>query len=303
MKIQTLSIVAGSTECNARCPFCVSKMTCANGVKPGTTVVNWRNFHKACRLALLSGVTTVMITGKGEPTIFPNQIDEFLHEVKRYELPLVELQTNGILFSKKGPMGLVLDNHVKSWYQDGLSTVAISVVHYADELNNRIYNPYEEEYPSLSKTIRYLHGIGFSVRLSCVLVKGYIDSVKSMIGMIEYAKDHEVEQLTFTPVNRTTAKKDDEHWKWAESHALDASELNGIRGFFDVDSERKGVTVLMHLLHGATVYDVKGQNVCYSECLNLNTFGHARHPELRNLIFFPDGHLRYDWQYSGAILL
>jgi hypothetical protein len=24
---------------------------------------------------------------------------------------------------------------------------------------------------------------------------------------------------------------------------------------------------------------------------------------MRNLIFFPDGHLRYDWEYEGAILL
>ena len=304
MKIQTLSIVAGSTECNARCPFCVSKMTCSNGVKSGQPDVNWRNFHKACRLAQMSGVTTAMITGKGEPTIFPSQISLFLHELKKYDFPLVELQTNGLLFSKKGSMGLSLDHHVKSWYQDGLSMVAISVVHYSDELNNRIYNPYEQKYPSLSNTIKYLHEVGFSVRLSCVMVKGYIDSLKSVKGMIEYARDNDVDQLTFTPVNRTAAKKDDAHWKWANANALDANDLNEIRYFFDGDSEQNGVAVLMHLLHGATICDVNGQNVCYSECLNnWGTRTHARHSELRNLIFFPDGHLRYDWQYSGAILL
>ncbi len=31
MKIQTFSIVAGSEACNARCPFCISKMTVPNG--------------------------------------------------------------------------------------------------------------------------------------------------------------------------------------------------------------------------------------------------------------------------------
>jgi molybdenum cofactor biosynthesis enzyme MoaA len=296
MKIQTLSIVAGSTECNARCPFCVSKMTCSNGVKKDYQNVNWHNFHKACRLAQVSGVTTVMITGKGEPTIFPGQVGTFLNELKKYDFPLVEMQTNGLLFSKKNSMGLVLDHHAKSWYKAGLGMIAISVVHYIDKMNNKIYNPYETEYPNLSNTIKYLHEIGFSVRLSCVMVKGYIDSIESIMGMIEFAQNNKVEQLTFTPVNKTTAKKNDAYWEWADDHTLKTDKMNEIRNFFD--GRREGVAVLMRLIHGATVCDVNGQNVCLSECLTTKN-----NDELRNLIFFPDGHLRYDWQYNGAILL
>ena len=303
MKIQTLSIVAGSTACNSTCPFCVSKMTCVNGMSDARPEVNWRNFKKACRLAQLSGVSTAMITGKGEPTIYPYQIGDFMEAMKPYDFPLIELQTNGLLLRTKDRNGPALDHHLKSWYKDGLNTISISVVHYSDELNHRIYNPLQDKYPSLSETIKYLHGIGFSVRLSCVMVKGYIDSVKSMMGMIKYAKDNKVEQLTFTPVNRTAAKKDDKHWKWAEEHALDTGEMNNIRCFFDGGDGRDGVTVLTRLLHGATVCDVNGQNVCLSECLNLKESHNAEHLELRNLIFFPDGHLRYDWQYEGAVIL
>jgi len=71
MKIQTFSIVAGTLACNARCPFCISKMTVENGMTLKEPKVNWRNFHKACMLAERSAVSTVMITGKGEPTLFP----------------------------------------------------------------------------------------------------------------------------------------------------------------------------------------------------------------------------------------
>jgi hypothetical protein len=46
------------------------------------------------------------------------------------------------------------------------------------------------------------------------------------------------------------------------------------------------------------VYDVDGQNVCLSNCLSND----PQTGDLRNLIFFPDGHVRWDWQYQGAIL-
>ncbi len=70
--------------------------------------------------------------------------------------------------------------------------------------------------------------------------------------------------------------------------------MQDIRSFLESDG-----TLLMTLIHGASIYDVKGQNVCLTDSLTLT----ARTDDLRQLIFFPDGHLRYDWQYPGAILL
>jgi hypothetical protein len=49
------------------------------------------------------------------------------------------------------------------------------------------------------------------------------------------------------------------------------------------------------------VFDYKGQNVCLSNCLTHEPY--TDKSVMRNLIFFPDGHLRYDWEYQGAILL
>ena len=56
---------------------------------------------------------------------------------------------------------------------------------------------------------------------------------------------------------------------------------------------------LMSLVHGGMVYDIGGQNICMANCLTID----PNEEELRQLIFFPDGHLRYDWQHKGAILL
>src|ERR1035437_8041677 len=96
LKFETLSVLAGSTACNARCNFCISRMTPPNGItsKP---ILNTDNLEIACRLAEKCGVTTALITGKGEPTLCPPHIDTYLAYLQRY-FPIIELQTNGIAF-------------------------------------------------------------------------------------------------------------------------------------------------------------------------------------------------------------
>jgi len=77
------------------------------------------------------------------------------------------------------------------------------------------------------------------------------------------------------------------------------------RGLSDADvdalyaSVKSTGTLLLQLAHGAAVFDVKGQNVCMTDCLTLDP-----DPEhIRQLIFYSEGRLIYDWQYSGALLL
>ena len=100
MKIQTFSVVVGGAKCNAKCPYCVSKLTgCMDGVKEDQKPmeINKRNFHKACNFAKQSGVSTVLLTGKGEPLIYHQHITRYLEMIENWQFPFVELQTNGIL--------------------------------------------------------------------------------------------------------------------------------------------------------------------------------------------------------------
>ena len=124
MRIQTFSIIAGSEACNARCPFCISKMTPPCGVELKQPQVNWRNFGVACELAKQSGVTTAMFTGKGEPTLFPEQISEYLERMAVYEFPLIEMQTNGIRLAEEPEQ---YKEHLGHWHDDGMTTIAISI--------------------------------------------------------------------------------------------------------------------------------------------------------------------------------
>ena len=166
MKIQTFSIVAGSKACNAGCPFCVSRMTGLE-LDAKEPKVNWRNFHKACRLAQMNNVTTALITGKGEPTIFPKQITRFLMEMDEgeYNFPFIELQTNGLLIADGK-----CDSELQAWYDFGMTTIAISLVHWEQDRNQEVYRFRGKNHYDLPALITKLKKIGFSIRMTVMLL-------------------------------------------------------------------------------------------------------------------------------------
>lgn len=290
MRIQTYSIVVGSKACNAQCPFCVSKMTPNQGIGAIPSTINWRNFAIGCRFAKNSGVSTVLLTGKGEPTIFPEQISDYLERLGPYEFPFIELQTNGILMAQEGS---TFEQHLPRWYELGLTIIALSVVGYDNGQNQAIFRP-DGQYPDLAETISYLHHFGFSIRLSCTMFRGGIDSPQEVDKLIDFARSHQVEQLSIRPVRMPHDTDNREVAFWVKEHQLNDEQLSSVSS-----SVKSGGIEILRLAHGAVVYDVDGQNICLTDCLTLD----PNAEEVRQLIFFPDGHLRHDWQYPGAILV
>lgn len=288
-----MSVVVGGSKCNAQCPYCVSKMTPRIDDGKREPEINVRNFHKACQFARDSGVSTVLLTGKGEPTLYPDDITTFLGEMKegKHDFPFIELQTNGIVFRDGFDVGLL-----KLWYDFGLNTICLSVVHWDDDENRKIFQPSnkkpnawkEKDIPTL---VRKLHNIGFSVRLSVVLIKGFIDTPDKVGSMIDFCKKYEVEQLTFRPV-RCPPDCDNDISRWVgKNHIYSSVEI-------EKWLELHG-TLLMNLFHCAKVYDVDGQNVCFTDSLT-----HRSDPnEMRQLIYHPNGRIMYDWTHKGAVLL
>ena len=289
MTIQTFSILTGSEACNARCPFCVSKMTPPQGITLKEPEVNWRNFKKAALLAKQKDVTTTMITSKGEPTLFPQQISKYLDALQEFQFPIIELQTNGTLLADEKN-----DNYLKEWYEKGLTTIAISIVHYDPEKNRQIYLPYKKEYIDLPALINKLHKIGFSIRLACILIDKLIDNSKDLERLILFAKQNKAEQLTIRPVNKPNVSRNPAIYNWTTENHLKGEQLTEIKDYLI----KNGIQ-LMRLGYESIAYDVNGQNVCLTNSLTID----PESDNLRQLIFFPDGHLRYDWQYIGAILI
>jgi len=287
MKIQTFSILVGDERCNANCPYCISKMTYEQDCKIGKP--NWRNFHKACQFAKQNGVSTVILTGKGEPTLFPNQIAEYLEVLSKYNFPFMELQTNGILFGKGE-----LDKYLQYWYSLGLTTIIVSAVDDRHAYNQSIFG---KDYPELKQVMDKINSFGFMSRLSIVLTKHCIRIVRDIDSLVRCCKNYNVDQLTIRNLSYPNVCKNDKVKKWVEKNKLDDRFLKEIY-FHCVNNS----TFLMDLFHGAKVYDYEGQNICLSNCLTENKEDENKN-EIRHLIFFPDGRLTYSWTYAGAVLL
>ncbi len=288
MRISTFSIVTGSGACDARCPFCVSRMTGAAPPRPIEPC--WRNFEIACQLAVRAGATTAMLTGKGEPTLWPELVTEYLERLRRHPIPLLELQTNGLGVAR----GRVDRGTLEGWHALGLSTVAVSVASLDPEENRAIYTP-QQPYPDLAATVRVLHDVGFTVRLICVMLKGMVDGPERVAELVAFARAERVEQLTLLPVTSPDATHDQEAAAWVGAHALGRAALRALQKWLEYPG-----TPVLELPHGARVYDVRGQNVCLNHCLDPRP---TRPDEMRNLIFYPDGRLRHRWDAEGAVIL
>lgn len=284
MEIFLFSIVAGGRACNARCPFCVSKMTPPADVPLKEPQVKWDMFYRACEYIKNCGTKNVMITSKGEATIWPNQISRFLDIMKQFHFKFIELQTNGILLDEKfADYG----SHLNGWKESGLGLIAISVVHYNPEKNKQIYVPYKQSYIDLERLIFRLRALNFRVRLSCIMVKDFIDDPDDIASLISFVRANHVDELTVRPVNKPKESESPEVYRWTSDNQLSREQLIAIDSYFSKIGTLKNRT---HF--GARIFDVSGQNVCLT-----NSLTHDENPELiRQAIFFPEGILTTSWE-------
>jgi len=128
------------------------------------------------------------------------------------------------------------------------------------------------------------------------MLKDYIDTIDKILQLIEFAKINNVEQLTIRKIERPNNSENMDIVKYVDEHTIEPIVMQRIKEYFD----KNGVMV-RKLVHGGTVYDYHNQNICLSNCLTINK--DIEDLTIRQIIFFPDGHIRYAWQYLGAILI
>jgi molybdenum cofactor biosynthesis enzyme MoaA len=285
----SLSIVCGGLACNAKCPFCVAHMTPRNGVTLSAIEPNWIEFRKACAVAKECGVEQVTITSKGEPTLWPDLISKYLVELAPYRFDKIDLQTNGIPISRRKP---VTDRHLEFWAKHGLKLVSVSIVHYDAAINRSIYLRDQEDYIDLSALIGDLHDGGLAVRLACVMFNGGIDSPLHVANLIDFARENQVEQLTFRPVDSPSVSGDTTVSQWISENKLRPESLAAMSHWIHENGS------LEHSFPwGAAIYDVRGQNVCLTNSLTKDIPSADRG---RYLIFFPEGGISDSWEKSGV---
>ncbi len=287
-EVQTFSIVAGTMRCNARCLYCVSKMTTPPDeyILMNYPHIDWERFREACDIAVKANAGTVLFTGKGEPALYPQQIDDYLKFLAKYpKLSKKELQTNGLIlhepeFQKK--------EWLKRWHDNGLGVMCISAVDADNEPNRRLLTHHRTEYPSLGKTADIIHDAGYIMRLSIIMVKGVVDSPEGVERVIDYCKKQGIEQLTMRPVRKPEGETYCPKIAcWVEENQLSENQIQAIRDYVEEQKEN----VEGRLVHKATIYRVHGQNLCLTDCLTHD----PNEPKLRQLIFYSNGMLATGW--------
>jgi len=246
-----------------------------------------RKFDLACRIVeqMREGLLTVMLTGQGEPLLFPKQITRYMNTLMD-RFPLIELQTNGTLVEKN------LDN-LKRWQVRGLTLVCLSVASNSPITSNEVMGIKDDSY-DYWHTAQQLMDIGLNVRLNCTMTCAGTHRPLDCETLITRANNAGILQTTFREVEQpqpvTCSKTAD--WVTVNKPHGAAVKLHHYLAL-------NGAIRLLELPHGGVVYDYKGQNVAIGNCLT----GTTNPDDIRQIIFFPDGRVAYDWRYKGARLL
>lgn len=279
----TYTIIAGNRNCINDCPICISKMTPSNGIGYDEPEVDWEKFREATEIAIKYNAENVLFTGKGEPTLYPEQISRYLSELYGKPFKRIELQTEGTLLAREG----VHNEYLKEWRELGLSLIAISIYHYKSQKNSEMFRPKSGTHYDLPKLIEKLHSYDYEIRLSCVMLKDHVGSVEEVKNLIEFAKEYEVEQLTLRTADRPKEPLDMVVADFVDKSRLNDDRIGEITDFLETMGKD-----LYTLPHGATVYDVDDQNVCMTTGLTDD----KGKDEIRQLIFFPQGLLTTSWE-------
>ena len=260
----TISINA---PCNKDCAYCISKMTFAP--QPDHDLF-CRNIKKAVYMASAAGVSSVMITSKGEPLL---NMDHVMYVLSHFRDFPTEIQTNGTK----------LDENTISRFADmKLNTVAISTD-----------NPIDHD---LSTVLDMLTQAKINSRLTIVVTDGF---KVELAPLISYCHAYGVRQLTLrmatAPMRVISNERSYNTLDWIKNNTKDEH-----KAFFDtLRSYQNEKTVIRKLPWGAMVHDVEGIAVttidyCIQEYNNYD--------DIRSLIYHQDGHLYTSWDKPSSLI-
>lgn len=190
-------------KCNAKCPYCISEQTpdvCINYED-----YNYHNLSKAIQYATRAQIQTCKLTGKKGDPLCKFTLLKYIFKYIQQAFPIIEIQTNGIGLNKA---------RCKDLRDHGATVVSLSCIHWDSSENSAVY---KASYPDLKETISMLHAYGLSVRLSCTLIKGWIDDAFKIDSFLEFFEDSKVEQFSFIPVGYFGTNL---YAQWAKEHQV-----------------------------------------------------------------------------------
>lgn len=276
MKAQNISICIPNRGCDKNCPYCISKMT---GYMEANVFLMERNLPKVKKIADKMGITTILLTGKGEPLFNDVSRVETINYIETFKEHIVELQTNGFFLSENPKFLDIL-------FSVGLNTLALSVDDPDFIYENR-------------DLIKRAKELGLVVRATFNLTERFIP-VLDIEHLIAMCKSDGIDQVTLRQITIPKyLQKTDLALKtalWIEKNIDKRIYETLMKQFGEIKDK---YPLLRKLNFGANVYDVKGVAfTCFDYCIQDNN----DEEDIRTLIFAEDGHLYDNWNSKASIL-
>lgn len=277
MKAQNLTISVPYNGCDKNCPYCVSRMT--GYVDTNSTLIN-RNLTRVRKVAEAAQVSSVLLTGKGEPCMNPGWVDKFLE--KFFDYP-IELQTNGLILLQEAKTKEKLRYDRLEIMRDfGLNVLALSL----DKM---------EDFNTFMPLFQKAHDLDLVIRVTLNITKMLPNITVQEI--LETCKMVWVDQLSFRQItipNHTVDSVDKEPVEWIRKN-VSHDQYHGLIKQISNMAPR----IIRQLPYGATVYDVNGIAVTWFDYCVQDQHGID---DIRSLIFMEDGHLYTAWNSRASIL-
>jgi hypothetical protein len=237
----------------------------------------YNNTAKVKTIAKAAGVTSVSITGKGEPTLNWEALGTMIGEFSEWP---VELQTNGIKL-----LGLANKNRYWSgMFAKGLNVLAISIDNFEAF----------DEFQPVWKKVKSCGGVNRATVNISNMLKPHV----RLEDYIKACKKNDIHQLTFRQlrVPDNNIAHDIESTKAAKW--IDENVVPSMYNNMQKEIVKHG-RLLYPLPYGAEVYDIDGISVtAYKFCMQEKN----SYDDIRALIFQEDGHLYMTWNSKASIL-
>ncbi len=213
----TCSVLPVRSACNLKCPFCFSKSSISSLRRDAQ---DWSRLpvEEYYQFAKDRGANRLVITGGGEPLL---KLEETISLIRRGRAFFEEIAcfTNGTYLTRDAALRLA---------EAGLSYVCYSR-HDADDF--RCLELMGQGTPTLEK---FFHAaLPLKVRATCVMAKGYVDSVSKVWNYIETLAQYGVTEFTFKHTyvayeDSVFGESSENHW--AKDHQVEFDPFqNGAR--------------------------------------------------------------------------
>lgn len=277
----TVSVPPDEVLCDKNCPYCISRMT---GQIEHDYFTVMRNLSKVVTVSKASGVSTVLITGKGEPLLNFYGTARIAQKLKDFP---IEIQTNGLWLNDR------LES-IKELKGVGIDTIAVSV----DSLS---------QLSDLGTLFERINEENMTVRVCFnVISPQYLSTVRA--ENVSFATINKC--LKFHPIHQVVLRRimiPDIIAGTKEAHKTSDWVLKNVnKDFYDelnkefmatLERNRYSSSLIRVLPHGAKVYNLDGRSFCFSDYCIQET---NNTEDIRSLIFLEDGHLYTSWDKVPA---